>query len=253
MTVCSNCGAQIDKDIDKCPYCGYINKEGAEKKFRSKLNKIKDNIEDTKKEPGRALVKGVFSGVRIILTVLGILVILAILFGLELAREMKNHPKEFLSAEEQAYASAYKAKAAEELAKAYDDKDIESMARIFDKAYSVDRVNLWGVDHYETGRAASYYMKLKQCLPNLDKTKMKKTEAEQITYYCFYFYYGAYGEDGAQIFDPIRDEEIIPIITGRLGFTVEDMEGFRDKVFDPPYVNRSRVYKVTKKYFKNYM
>ena len=95
-------------------------------------------------------------------------------------------------------------------------------------------------------------MKLQQCLPNLDKDEMSVKEAEEITYYCFYFYYRAYGDDGAEIFDPIREDLVLPVITERLGFTVEDMENFRDRVLNPPNVNRSKVYKVTKKYYKDY-
>ena len=70
--------------------------------------------------------------------------------------------------------------------------------------------------------------------------------------YCFYFYYRAYGEDGREIFDPIRNDEIVPIITDRLGFTIEDMGTFREKVTDKGLVNRSAVYRETKKYFKDY-
>ena len=132
------------------------------------------------------------------------------------------------------------------------ERDIAKLAEIYDTAYSKERVSLWGDPHYETGYASSCYMKLLDCLPNLDKDRMTKHEAEEITYYCFYFYYRAYGSDAAPIFDSIRDEEIMPIITERLGFTIEDMENFRDKVTDPPYVNRSRVWKITKKYYKQY-
>ncbi len=253
MIKCPNCGAEIDKDISRCPYCGYINAEGAQKKFESDLSEIRDDIEETKKEPAKALEKGFFGGTRTILIVVCVLVVIVILLALELAREMKNKPKEFfLSAEDQAYASAYKVAAGKELNDAYADKDIERMAAIFDKAYSEDRVVIWGVDHYETGYASSCYMKLKQCLPNLDKEKIGKKEAEEITYYCFYFYYRAYGEDGEELFDPIREEEIIPIITERLGYTEEDMEAFKDKVVIGDGVSRTYVYKATKKYYGNY-
>lgn len=272
---CPNCGAQIDPDISRCPYCGYINTEGAEKKFQSDLDEIKDDIEETKKEPAKALKKGFSGGARTILIVVCVLVLLAAVSALELAREMKDKPKMFLSAEEEAYASAYRAGAGKELAAAYDDNDIEKMAEIYDKAYSVDRVNLWGVEHYEAGYASSCYMKLRKCLTDIDNKvvngkdpggengrELKGTdtdsrvwdrkEAEEITYYCFYFYYRAYGDDGAKLFDPIREDEIIPIITQRLGFSEEDMEAFRDRVAAGSGVNRSDVYKATKKYFGNY-
>jgi len=252
LIICPNCGAQIEKDISRCSYCGYINKEGAEKKFKADLDDIREDIEETKKEPAKALVRGFSGGTKIILITVGVLILLAVLFFAELLRETRNKPKLFLSAEEQAYASAYVEVAGKQLAEAYEDRDIALMAQIYDKAYSQDRVSLWGVPHYETGYASSCYMKFKQCLADLDEGRLEKKEAEEITYYCFYFYYRAYGDDGAEIFDPIREDEIIPVITDRLGYTEEDMEGFRDKVFEAPYVDRSDVYKVSKKYYKNY-
>ena len=252
MIVCSNCGAEIEKEISRYPYCGYINREGAEKKFQTDLGEIRDNIEEAKKEPTKALVKGFSGGTKIILITLGVLVVLAVICVLELIRETRDKPKLFLTADERAYASAYVDIAGEQLAEAFENKDIARMAQIFDKAYSQDRISLWGVPHYETGYASSCYMKLQQCLANSDKNKISNKEAEEITYYCFYFYYRAYGEDGAGIFDPIRDTEIIPIITERLGYTSEDMENFRNKVMNSDAVNRSDVYKVTRKYYKNY-
>ena len=252
MIICPNCGAEIEKDVNRCPYCGFINREGAEKKFRSDIGRIREDIEETKKEPSKALVKGFTGGTKIILTTVMVLLIIAALLALELFRETRNKPKLFLTAEEREYASAYVNIAGEQLTEAFENKDIALMAQIFDKAYSQDRISLWGTPHYEAGYASSCYMKLQQCLGNLDKDKLSKKEAEEITYYCFYFYYRAYGDDGAGIFDPIREEEIIPIITERLGYTTEDMETFKDKVMNPPNVNRSMVYKVTKKYYKNY-
>lgn len=250
--ICPNCGAQIDKDVSRCPYCGFINAEGAKKKFQNDLSKISRNIEETKKEPKKALVKGFSGGTKIILITLGVLLALVILSAVELYRETRDKPKLFLTAEDQVYASAYIEKAGPELERAFEDEDIAKMAQIFDKAYSEDRVSLWGVPHYEAGYASSCYMKLQQRMEDLDTGSISKKEAEELTYYCFYFYYRAYGDDGSLIFDPIRENEIIPIITDRLGYTEKDLESFKDKVWSPPYVDRSKVYKVTKKYFKNY-
>lgn len=253
MIVCPNCAAQINKDVTKCPYCGYINLEGAQRKYMDDLDKIKDDLASVEKEPAKALKKGLSKGGKVILLTVSILLILAIIYVVILLIELQNHPKElFLSAEEKAYASAYKEVAGEQLLDAYEDKDIQLMAQIFDKAYSEDRVNLWGVEHYEAGYAASCYMKLKKCLPNLDKEKLSKKEAEEITYYCFYFYYRSYGDDGKEIFDEILDNEIMPIINNRLGFTIQDMEAFRDQVTVSGRVFRRNVYSIVKKNYKKY-
>ena len=249
---CPNCGAEIDSNVPKCPYCGYINVEGAEKEYFDELKEIRDDLASVEEEPVKALKKGLSRSARMILITVLILLGLSGAIAARLAYELRNKPKVFLSAEDEAYASAYRVIAGKQLAEAYENKDIAQMAQIYDKAYSQDRVTLWGDPHYETAYASSCYMKLKQCLPNLDKDKISKHEAEEITYYCFYFYYRAYGSDGADLFDPIRDNEILPIINDRLGFSIEDMENFRDKVTVPEGVVRSKVYSTVKKYYKNY-
>ena len=250
MIICPNCGAEIEDDATQCPYCGYINIEGAEKKHRSDIHEIRDHIEETKKEPSKALVKGFTTGTRIILiTVLALIVLVAVCL-LELFRETRDKPKIFLTAEDEAYASAYRETVSKQLSEAFDAGDIEQLAEIFDTARTKERVSLWGVPHYEAGYASDCYVKLKQCLS--DGEGIRDKNAEEVTYYCFYFYYRAYGEDAAGIFDPVREKEILPLITDRLGFTVEEMEDFRDKVMDPPNVDRTKVYKVTKKYYKRY-
>ena len=252
MIICPNCGAEIENDVTKCPYCGYINIEGAEKKYFDELDDIKEDLAEVEKAPVKALRTGLSKGVRVILITVGVLLALAVLYVVMLFIETRDKPKIFLSAEEEAHAAAYRVIAGEQLQAAYDDGDIAKLAEIYDTAYSVERVSLWGDPHYETGYAASCYMKLRKCLPNLDKDKISAKEAEEITYYCFYFYYRAYGEDGAPLFDTVRDEEIMPIITQRLGFTIEDMENFRDQVMDPPNVNRSKVWGIVKNHYKDY-
>lgn len=252
MIKCPNCGAEIENDVAKCLYCNYINFEGAQKEYFKELNKLKDNLEEIKEEPSKALKRGLSGGAKVILRTLAVIFAFAVIVAIVLMVSLKKSPKMYLSPEEEAAADAYRIVAGEALEAAYNDKDIARLAQIFDKAYSEDRISLWGDVHYETGYAASCYMKLQQCLPNLDKKKIKKREAEEITYYCFYFYYRAYGEDGAAIFDDIRDNEIMTIITDRLGYTIEDMESFRSIVVDAPYVNRSKVYSIVKSHYKNY-
>lgn len=252
LNICPNCGAKIDKDVTKCPYCGYINIEGAEKQYFEELGEIKQNLAEVADVPTEELKKGLSKSAKVVITTLVVLAVLGAIYAVILMIELQNHPKEFLTAEEEAYASAYREVAGEQLEEAYEARDIAALAQIFDKAYSEDRVSLWGDPHYNSGYAASCYMKFQQCLPNLDKDKITKKEAEEITYYCFYFYYRAYDSEDAEIFDPIRDDEIMTIITGRLGYSIQDMESFRDEVATPYGVDRSKVYKITKKNYKQY-
>ena len=35
---CTNCGAEIDENDASCPYCGYLNPYGAERKYMKDLS-----------------------------------------------------------------------------------------------------------------------------------------------------------------------------------------------------------------------
>ncbi len=49
MKICENCGASFDENLPKCPYCGTLNEEGAEKEYKEKLERIRtklDNVDE---------------------------------------------------------------------------------------------------------------------------------------------------------------------------------------------------------------
>ena len=246
---CSNCGAEYESDLAKCPYCDYINVNVAEKEYMQKLDKIKADLEEVKNEPAKALKKGFKSGTHVVIRTLAILVGVVLLFTGLVIFALRNTPE---SRKHDDFYLAYRLLKTECLQEAYDSRDIDKMADIYDTAYSYDKVDLYGIPHYETSYASSCYKKLMSGLKQLDERSLKKKEAEEMTYCCFYFYYKAYGEDGAEVFDSIRENEILPVITDRLGFSIEDMEGFKDKVSSAYGVSRKDVYIVTKKYFKQY-
>lgn len=252
MKTCPNCGAEIENDLSKCPYCGYINIEGAEKEYMEELGEIRVSLAEVDDEAAKTFKRGMSKGIRtLLITILAILLVAALLTAW-LAFETKDGPKLFPTAEDKAFASAYKLVAEEELEAAYEAGDIAKMAQIYHTARTEARVSLFGINHYESSYASYCYISLQESLPNLDKKRLSKFEAEKITYYCFYFYYRAYGEDGAEIFDEVRDNEIMPIIQNRLGYSIEDMEGFRSELTDGGSVVRPKLYKTTKRYYKNY-
>lgn len=48
--LCHSCGGSIDKNIDKCPYCGELNYHGAEKQYMKHLSDVKDDLSDLQNE-----------------------------------------------------------------------------------------------------------------------------------------------------------------------------------------------------------
>ena len=55
---CPNCGAKIDKLDASCPYCGYINVEGAEKKYMDELEEAYASGDINKEQYEAALKEG---------------------------------------------------------------------------------------------------------------------------------------------------------------------------------------------------
>ena len=48
---CTNCGAEIDENDASCPYCGYLNPYGAERKYMKELEVIR--VKTDKEEENR--------------------------------------------------------------------------------------------------------------------------------------------------------------------------------------------------------
>ncbi|MCM1026216.1 MAG: hypothetical protein NC432_07255 [Roseburia sp.] len=53
--VCESCGGRFDRDLAKCPYCGSINIEGAEKEYMKKLEDVRGELEDLDELPKEKL------------------------------------------------------------------------------------------------------------------------------------------------------------------------------------------------------
>lgn len=49
--ICTSCGAEFDNDMAKCPYCGTMNYEGAEKEYLEKLEDVREDLDDLNEVP----------------------------------------------------------------------------------------------------------------------------------------------------------------------------------------------------------
>ncbi|MBR4422048.1 MAG: hypothetical protein IKS69_05895 [Erysipelotrichaceae bacterium] len=68
---CKNCGAVFSDDLDKCPYCGTMNKRGAYKKYRQKIRNIIDSLFGLKAEAYKSLSRLISASIlRGLLTIL---------------------------------------------------------------------------------------------------------------------------------------------------------------------------------------
>ena len=76
---CKNCGAVFNDDLDKCPYCGTMNKKGAYKKFRQKVASFIDSLLGLKEDTHRSISKGIFMSLLRSLVMIAVIVLVAFL------------------------------------------------------------------------------------------------------------------------------------------------------------------------------
>lgn len=73
IQVCINCGAEINASDTKCPYCGYINEEGAEKAYMDRLNDIRNDLDSVDEEAAAEYGKDYGRVLKLILITLAVL------------------------------------------------------------------------------------------------------------------------------------------------------------------------------------
>ena len=83
IVFCKNCGGDFDASEPKCPFCGYINYSGAEKKYMDDLGKIRENLDDVDDavvRDNKKMVKkyGIIIGCVAVVVVLVILLVVLI-------------------------------------------------------------------------------------------------------------------------------------------------------------------------------
>ena len=80
--ICSSCGAEFDNDMAKCPYCGTMNYEGAEKEYLEKLEDVREDLDDLNEVPLEETKDELKKQGRLIRKVLMVAIIIGfILFG----------------------------------------------------------------------------------------------------------------------------------------------------------------------------
>ena len=82
---CRECGALIDGQVARCPYCGAINEAGAEQKYMEDMDTLRDNLEDLGDIPKEEITQEVrkhlkFTGKTVVITLVVIIVVAAALF-----------------------------------------------------------------------------------------------------------------------------------------------------------------------------
>jgi len=241
VVFCKNCGGDFDASEPKCPFCGYINYSGAEKKYMDELGQIKENLDDiddavvrdNKKMVGKyAIVIGCVAAIVALVVVL--IVVIAKLRESEfwsgepdakekLLWEVENFPKLEAWYEEGNYAAIL---------------EFENQMYLEESPY-----DLYNFEHKAFLDVYRCYDQIRWYIDDLDEGRLSEPGSYSLTYNVFKFYFKEYEES----YNPLTEEEqvivagyreeVMDYLYNRMKYTDEEMESIRDRVYGEGYVD----------------
>lgn len=240
--ICPNCGAEINSADTKCPYCGYINEEGAEKAYMDHLYDIKDDLDKVDEAAAAEYGKGYSKTIKLIMiTLITLLIISGIVFAYRLVDRHKRMENDKIKGGNMLDEMAWKRKAFAEFDRLYEQGNYDKLCdEVFAAADQKHDVYEW--EHY---RFASTYMDYLSTITDLeyaDKNGWDEFGAKTVFYKCCLIYYRddmyKYGDLDYKLTDEEK-EKLEPVIEymnnvlhERLGFTDEDMADLKGSLVD---------------------
>lgn len=260
--ICPNCGAAIKVNEPKCPFCGYINFEGAEEKFMRDLEKTEDQLNRIPQEQKKHYKKSMQKNSKIIFITFFIVIVIGfVLWGLYCAREaFWNYSYDYdVKAEMLWQREKYPL-----LDEMYEAGDYAGILKFEEEMYKENEQNgthhsIYEWEHSDFINAYSRYENLKYYVDVLTKEgELSKYQAEGIVYYCMWFHFRDYDhefsnlteEDKEQI-EVYRDyaDEIFYI---RLKFTDEEAEELYEDALEYGSIDPRTCYNYAKKIKKRF-
>ncbi len=143
--ICPNCGAAFDPREPKCPFCGYIYAQGAERKFMRDLEATRqelDHVDDEARENYKAEWKK--SGLSVTKKVLIVLLAVGILAGAFALAEYRSYQDKRDYAKEMVWQHEH----FPELDELYEaGKTDELIEKIYE--YGAEDHDVWSWEHYD--------------------------------------------------------------------------------------------------------
>ncbi len=233
---CSNCGAEIKKSDPKCPYCGYINEEGAEKEYMGRLYGLRNDLDSIDEEAASGYSRDYKKTFKLIGITLGVLILISgLIFGTIAVKKNKEKRNEPAKSDDMLKEMTWKKEAFEEFDRLYEQGEYEKLCEAVYAPYEENHdVSAW--KHYWFASIYNDYLMTKQDLERIDKEGWSEYYAGNIFYRCCFCYYEELYKNS--YINSLSDEEIeklrpaIDYMNGvlhdRLGFSDEDMEGLKD-------------------------
>lgn len=235
---CPNCGAEIKKSESKCPYCGFINEEGAEKKYMDRLYDLRDDLDTVDEQAAAGYGKSFGRPLKIIAITITVLIIITVAAAvISSAFKVKERETDPGKSNDMLEEMTWKKEAFSEFDSLYEQGEYEKMCEaVFSKDTANHNTHEW--KHYWFATIYNDYLLTKEDLERIDKEGWSQYDAGNIFYRCSFCHYEQLYKN--KYSNSLTDEEVEklkPVIAymndvlhERLGFTDEDMEALKDEL-----------------------
>ena len=178
MMICKNCGGQFPDTIEKCPYCGTMNKKGAYRGFRKKVSAFIDSLLGLKTDAYESVSRMILVSILRSLVLIAVCVLLAFVasrfYNVDYYNDSR-YDKERMEDIEWENANIQK------LNEAYEQRDYETIRKLYYENSSI--VSHW--EHYASYSLLEEFDKL------INKESLSKYDMSNIMYFLYYpDYYG---------------------------------------------------------------
>lgn len=235
---CPNCGAKIDKLDASCPYCGYINVEGAEKKYMDELEEVRSKLDVVDDEAREDYAKGLGSIVRVILVAVVIMIcVISLILIIYSNIRSKKADADLHSGEDILQEMTWKKENYPKFDKMYEDHDYEGLYATVEDARIEKNHSVYDWQHYDFYEGYCYYIYAKEHCETIDKQGWTENRGGLLVYECLVCIFeigdGKRGLDDDELkrLEPYYSE-IEDIVTNKLMISKESYEEVRNAVCD---------------------
>ena len=238
--ICINCGAQINTSDTRCPYCGYINEEGAEKAYMNHLYDIRDNLDTVDEKAATEYGRGYGKVFKLILITLAVLLVISgIVYAIRLTEKSKRRVTDQSRGSDMLDEMTWKKETYAKLDSLYDQGKYDEMCKVIYEA-NEQHHSIYEWEHYPFASAYDDYIMTLDDLEHVDEEGWKEYEAGAIFYRCCFIYYRddvyKYGDPDNKLTEE-ETEKLKPVIGymegvlhERLGFTDEEMDQLKNRL-----------------------
>ena len=233
---CKNCGASFDETLEKCPYCGTMNRKGAYRSFRSKIASMIDAVlglkDDIHRSVSRIIWMSLIRSVIIIALIAGLAFICSRFANVNFYNDKEYDQKAF---EEISWMDEH----LDQLNAAYESGDYKTIDKLYVE-------NAQGVQHWPL--YPSFCLK-KAYEDILDEEGMNVYLLRDILYFCYnpeyYSGYNTINKLDAELYEGMKSEILHK--AEEAGYSEAELEEIFTKLSDTyKYLN----FEELKKYVK---